>query len=446
MNYYKKSSFNGLHYALPSSSNTIKNWILVSYKHNRLQLIHYFQQIPFCIYLSFDLWSSPNHRSFLGVVAHWATLEGILKSATIGFCRFQGPHTGSNIAEVLWKILERFEITRKIGYITTDNATNNDTAISELATYFGRVGIEFNAQESRVRCFGHIINLIVKGFLWGEDWEAFEGEVTTECEVEEASRALKTWWKRGPLGKLHNISTWILRTLQRRDKFIHKVKQLRSSSGSIAGPLLPMVGNITRWSSDVDSIERAFVLKKAIDDFVSGAIREERQKRTGRRSTTTPNMQAIDEDILDAENPELISIDELTLDDWEDLKLILRILEPFRGWTLLLQGTGTERIQANCYIARVLPAIDELLSHLEDCKNQYSDSARYSTHLSSSINRAWAILDMYETIFLALEYTYLLHLNNNTIHRYYALADKLPAMYAAVALVPETKLQYFQIE
>lgn len=137
-------------------------------------------------------------------------MEGNLKSATIGFRRFQGPHSGSNIAEVLWKILERFEITRRIGYITTDNATNNDTAIAQLATNFRNVGIEFNAQESRVRCFGHIINLVVKGFLWGEDWEAFEGEVNTECEVEEASRALKAWRKRGPLGKLHNISTWIL--------------------------------------------------------------------------------------------------------------------------------------------------------------------------------------------------------------------------------------------
>jgi len=72
-------------------------------------MAQYLHQIPFRIYLSFDLWSSPNHRSFLGVVAHWATLEGILKSATIGFCRFQGPHSGSNIAEVLWQILERFE-------------------------------------------------------------------------------------------------------------------------------------------------------------------------------------------------------------------------------------------------------------------------------------------------------------------------------------------------
>ena len=108
------------------------------------------------------------------------------------------------------KILERFEINRRIEYITTDNATNNDIAIAQLVTNFRNVGIEFNAQDSRVRCFGHIMNLVVKGFLWEEDWEAFEGEVNTECEVEEASRSLRTWRKRGPLRKLHNISTWIL--------------------------------------------------------------------------------------------------------------------------------------------------------------------------------------------------------------------------------------------
>ena len=209
---------------------------------------------------------------------------------------------------------------------------------------------------------------MVKGFLWGEDWEGFEGKVNTECEVEDASRALEAWRKRGPLGKLHNISTWILRTPQRRDKFIHKVKQLRSSSGSLSGPLLPMVSNVTRWSSEVHSIERAFILKEAIDDFVGSAIREERQQRTGRSGNTYIELRygdeshatRMDQNLLDAENPELISTDELTLDDWEDLKLILGILEAFRRWTLLLQGIGTERVQANGYIAHVLPAIDEL--------------------------------------------------------------------------------------
>jgi len=88
----------------------------------------------------------------------------------------------------------------------------------------------------------------------------------------------------------------------------------------------------------------------------------------------------------DHENPELISTDELTLNDWEDLNLILGILKPFRSSTLLLQGTGTEPTQLNGYIARVLPAIDKLLAHLEESKEHYSDPTLYSVHLSSSIN------------------------------------------------------------
>jgi len=179
----------------------------------------------------------------------------------------------------LWNVLEHFELTRKIGYITSDNATNNDTAIAELALYFEEIGVEFNPQQSCVRCFGHIINLVVKAFLWGEDWEAFEAGVSTEPEIQKAVSLLKLWRKKGPLGKLHNISTCILRTPQRRDRFTQKVKQLRSTSGSTSGPLLPIVGNVTRWSSDADSIERAFILKDTIDDFIEGAIRDERQKR-----------------------------------------------------------------------------------------------------------------------------------------------------------------------
>jgi len=218
----------------------------------------------------------------LGVVAHWATTAGDLKSATIGFHCFQGPHSGSNIAGALWNILERFELRRKIGYITPDNATNNNTAIAELAVYFEDIRFEFNPQQSRVRCFGHIINLVVKAFLWGEDWQEFKAEISTEPEIQKAASALKLWQKKRPLGKLHNISSWILRTPQRGDRFSKKVKQLRSTSSSTSGPLVLMLGNVTRRSSDADSIERAFILKDAIEDFIGGAIRDERRKRTRR--------------------------------------------------------------------------------------------------------------------------------------------------------------------
>ena len=61
---------------------------------------------------------------------------GVLQSATLGFQRFYGPHSGRNIAH--WQsflqvgVLDKYEIGAKVGYITTDNASNNDTALVEL--------------------------------------------------------------------------------------------------------------------------------------------------------------------------------------------------------------------------------------------------------------------------------------------------------------------------
>jgi len=39
--------------------------------------------------------------------------------------------------------------------------------------------------------------------------------------------------------------------------------------------------------------------------------------------------------------------------------------------------------------------MDDLLAHLEDAKQTYSDTTVHSTHLLTSINHAWGILDKY---------------------------------------------------
>jgi hypothetical protein len=44
-----------------------------------------------------------------------------------------------------------------------DNATNNDTALKALAASIPRM----NTKDSRLHCFGHIVNLIVKAMLYG---------------------------------------------------------------------------------------------------------------------------------------------------------------------------------------------------------------------------------------------------------------------------------------
>jgi len=353
----------------------------------------YFKSIPFRIHLSFDLWSSPNHRSFLGVVGHWATEDGQLVSATLGFRRFFGPHSGSNIAETVVKILDTYEIASKLGYITTDNATNNDSALVELSKLLAVRQIQFKPEMMRVRCFGHIINLVVKAFLWGTDWEAFERVVNPaeEYTQENEKQALKAWRTKGAMGKLHNIGTWILRTPQRRDRFSQKVQQARGDA--YQGPLLPLVGNITRWSSDAESIDRAFELRDIIDEFIGIAITEERQVKSRRNIPDSSQLASTTSRLRDHCLLEQITLDELSLDDWVDLTAILFILKPFRTLTLDLQGASTRKDQSNGYLARVLPAMDELLAHLESAKITYSDTSIYSIHLLTSINHAWSILD-----------------------------------------------------
>jgi len=84
-------------------------------------------------------------------------------------------------------------------------------------------------------------------------------------------------------------------------------------------------------------------------------------------------------------------LDELSLDEWDELQAIMEILEPFKAWTLKLQGKCT-----NGAIYDIFPAMDDLLSSLENAKSQYSLSVEmHSEHLQTSIDIAWVVLNKY---------------------------------------------------
>jgi len=125
-------------------------------------------------------------------------------------------------------------------------------------------------------------------------------------------------------------------------------------------------GNITRWSSDYESILRAFHLWEAIDEFTNMSIR---QNVNGERDF---NLQ------------EVLVHDELLPRDWEFLASVNEILAPFKEWTLKLQV----RYSNGC-VADILPAMDKLLDHLELCRVQF----RSEDHLLAMVNQGWAILD-----------------------------------------------------
>jgi len=95
---------------------------------------------------------------------------------------------------------------------------------------------------------------------------------------------------------------------------------------------------------------------------------------------------------------EQITLDELSLDDRVDLMAILFILKPIQALTLELQGMGSKKDYSNGYLARVLPAMDELLAHLDSAKITYLDTSIYSIYLPTSINHGWSVLDKYDLL------------------------------------------------
>jgi hypothetical protein len=73
---------------------------------------------------------------------------------------------------VLYPLLQRFGITSdKLGYFVLDNASNNNTTLEELGKIIG-----FDPIEKRLRCIGHIINLIAESYLFGQDYASFKEE------------------------------------------------------------------------------------------------------------------------------------------------------------------------------------------------------------------------------------------------------------------------------
>jgi hypothetical protein len=274
--------------------------------------------------------------------------------------RFVGAHSGVNQADHLWETITEYELGPFIGMFNVDNASNNDTALVELAERLRTAGYpSFDPVTCRLRCFGHVLNLAVKRILWGTDVSFFEGDIpAAQDQLEE----LRRWRRAGPLGKLHNTLSYILKTPQRRDAFAAVIRQLYPEETVFT----VFVGNVTRWSSDYESILRAFRLRDAIEEYTRTVIR---QNFNGER---------------DARIEEALIHDELLPEDWDFLLCVKEILAPFKEWTLKLQV----RYSNGC-VADILPAMDELLYHLELRRVEF----RNQPHLLTMVNQGWAIMD-----------------------------------------------------
>ncbi|CAG8662774.1 18110_t:CDS:2, partial [Gigaspora rosea] len=128
--------------------DTIKTIIFNSYDSAVSQIKDLISKTSDTVSLTFDLWSSRAHDSYLGITCHWLTDSFDLHEIVLDMGELD-EHHASDIVESVNSVLNKFNINcQKVFSITTDNGSNVKSAVQQM-------GI------SNVKCAGHTLQLSV---------------------------------------------------------------------------------------------------------------------------------------------------------------------------------------------------------------------------------------------------------------------------------------------
>jgi hypothetical protein len=274
-----------------------------------------------------------------------------------------------------------------------DNAKNNDTTLQELSSLMG-----FDPIAKRLRCMGHVLNLIAESYFFGQDEASWKDDFKKAGPGERR----KLWRQRGELGKLHNLVAHVMNSGKRTDLFT--ALQIDANIGKAAGKQWKLVldGGI-RWNSTYLMIRRALELKEALNQYAND-LRDE----------------------TDELDKETYSEDYITTTDWKALAIMKDQLEPLFRLTKDLEGNHDlkdgVRKASHGALWEVLPVFEFLLSYFEKLERD-AKSGLFDGHpgIQSSITLAW-----------------------NTTRDWYKKTDASIAWTASMVLHPRFKFSWFE--
>jgi hypothetical protein len=393
------------------SHNTVRKRIVDLHLRHKAHIIDYLRKVPGQIHIAFDGWRSRNRHALYGIVCFYIDNNGAPSKLVLGLPELKISHSGENIATQILEILESYEILDRVGYITLDNAANMDTAAEEIAEALG-----LGPKKRRVRCFGHVLNLVVKALLFGHKAEAFEAEVDGEPGFDAIQHEI--WRKKGPVGKLHNLVHWI----HRSDKLTYCLRALQeeffqhsdSPKTRARKPLDVVRDNQTRWLSTLYMMRRGLKLRPFLEDLVEKATVEfNRERRNGVRRKEEMPLCLREESLLN-EN------------DWGVIELMDKVLVDFEEALRMLEGDAQRRVRKGGRIEAygnmwdVASTYEFLMDRLEEWKataENYPDPE----HFKININLGW-----------------------DKLNEYYTKLEETPAYYASAILNPASRWGYFE--
>ena len=117
------------------------------------------------VHLALNAWSSPYKMTYLSVLIYWMSFNFEYHEQLIEFSTLNVVHEDAQLLTELMKLLNFFEIKKKLFEIIIDNASNNSTLKNELKRVMNRRDFRWERKENFIACLTHVINLIAKTFI-----------------------------------------------------------------------------------------------------------------------------------------------------------------------------------------------------------------------------------------------------------------------------------------
>ncbi|PPQ85442.1 hypothetical protein CVT24_002947 [Panaeolus cyanescens] len=166
-----------------------------------------------------------------------------------GYFSLNTSHNGEHRGQALYKICDRLHIVHKIGHITCDNASNNDTMLKEFARsscYRLKTGQSYNVSERHIHFLAHIINLATQELISTRSRAKYVTAQESELLMDDVSVAI-----RDEIALARSSS-------QRKQMF----KDLQINDGT--KPCMLILDMEVRWSSTFLMLYRAELLHKKV--------------------------------------------------------------------------------------------------------------------------------------------------------------------------------------
>jgi hypothetical protein len=271
----------------------------------------------------------------------------------IAFKNLYGDHTGAAQAAIIRNVLANHKISCQFHCFVGDNASSNDSKLIDGLNLHLNIHI---TADNRLRCAGHIINLIIKATIYGNGVSKWEEELAA---AEAPHDQFKKFQQLGVVGKLHNFVNAVCSSHKRRELFHSMQKQANNNDAIYTTHMLKLrrAGGV-RWHSTYLMLLRCQELKKTIQLYVKALCQNtEIKKEDGSEY-----------------NPQT---DALTEDEWDEVEELVDFLQPAYEMTKRLEGNNS--ISGFGSLWQTLPNLQALWAHYDNTNNLTNKSKYFAT-------------------------------------------------------------------